>query len=421
MPGKPPNRWIIAAAAIFIQLCCGALYSWSVFVKPLAAMEPWSLVQISATFEICLGALGVGAMVGGVWQDRVGPRLVVTVAGVLYGVGFLVSAISVEHQSLAGLYIGYGVLSGLAIGMAYICPVAVIVKWFPDKRGKAIGATVMGYGAGALVMGPLAARLIIHLGVAATFEVFGAVYFLVIAVAGQFQGNPPLHWKPAGWVPRAAASKMASRIDYTVRQAIRTWRFWLLWLLLVLNTSAGIMIISQASPLTQQQVGISAVAAAAVVAAISIFNAFGRVAWAWISDLIGCTRVFFLLFAIQACIFFALPRIHALLLFEAAVCAIAMCYGGGWSVLPILATDVFGPRYMGGIYGWMTMVTWLVAAIPSPLLVAHVRQTTGTYQPAILTIGCVMLLALPLPWLAGRAARRVAQQQTISEEALEQA
>ncbi|MBZ5601285.1 MAG: OFA family MFS transporter [Acidobacteriia bacterium] len=411
MHAKLPNRWVIAAGAIAIQICCGSLYSWSVFVKPLTASQPWTLVQVSAAFQIALAFIGIGAMLGGLWQDRIGPRLVISVGGVLYGCGFLISAFSTEHHSLAGLYLGYGLISGIGIGMAYICPVAAIVKWFPDRRGLMIGATVMGYGAGAVFMGPIAARLIIHSGVPATFRIFSLVYFAIVVGAGQLQLNPPPGWCPAGWEPRTAVSRMASRIDYTVKEAIRTWRFWLLWLLLVINTSAGIMIISQASPLAQQQVGMSVIEASSVVAAISIFNALGRIVWAWTSDRMGRAQVYFALFAIQVGVFFALPHLHAAIPFEIAVCTIALCYGGGFSVLPILAADFFGPRYMGGIYGWITMATWVVAAIPSPLLIAHVREVTGTYDYAITVIGFVMVASLPLPLLAARAASRIATEQ----------
>ncbi len=421
MHNKLPNRWIIAASAVAIQICCGAIYSWSVFVKPLAASEPWSLVQISATFEIALAFIGIGAFVGGLWQDHVGPRMVLGVAGVIYGLGFILSSFAVAQHSLAGLYVGYGALTGTAIGMAYICPVAVIAKWFPDLRGLMIGATVMGYGAGAVLMGPVAARLIIHSGVPATFQIFGVAYLLVIVGAAQLHVDPPAHWAPQGWVPRTTVSKMATRVHYTVAQAIRSWKFWLLWLLLVLNTSAGIMVISQASPLAQQQVGMSVIEAGAVVGVISIFNGMGRLAWAWISDFIGRAQVFFALFAIQVCVFFALPRLHDRFLFEAAVCAIALCYGGGFSVLPIFAADFFGTRNIGGIYGWICMATWLVAAIPSPMLIAHVRETTGTYESALTAIGFVMVLSLPLPILAGRAAVRAAAVQSASAQALESA
>src|SRR5271163_1597819 len=305
---KLPNRWIIALAAIVIQICCGAVYSWSVFVKPLLATEPWTLVQVSATFTVTLACIGIGAFAGGMWQDRSGPRLVASIAGLLYGAGYLVASASVSRQSLAGLYAGYGVLGGIAIGMAYICPVATITKWFPDKRGLMIGATVMGYGAGAVIMSPIAARLIIRLGVPATFEIFGVAYLLLILAAAQFHIVPPSGWRPAR-MPQTTVSRGATTVDFTVTEAIKTWRFWLLWLMLTLNTSAGIMIISQASPLAQQQAGMTVLQASAAVGVISIFNALGRVFWAWVSDFMGRAQVYFALFAIQVFLFFFLPRV----------------------------------------------------------------------------------------------------------------
>ncbi|HLX43644.1 MAG TPA: OFA family MFS transporter [Bryobacteraceae bacterium] len=405
LPNRLPNRWLIAVAAILIQICCGAVYSWSVFVKPMLATEPWTLVQVSATFTITLACIGIGAVVGGLWQDRSGPRLVASFAGVLYGVGFFVAAAAVSHHSLFGLYAGYGVLGGIAIGIAYICPVANITKWFPDKRGLMIGATVMGYGAGAVIMSPIAARLIIRVGVADTFQIFGAAYLVIIVVAAQFHIDPPHGWRPEG-MKETAATRRAGTVDFTVMQAMKTWRFWLLWLMLSLNVSAGIMIISQASPLAQQQAGMTVLEASAAVGVISIFNAIGRVFWSWMSDLVGRAQVYFALYAIQVFLFFFLPRVHQAMMFEIVVCAIALCYGGGFAVIPSFVADFFGSKYIGGIYGWIVLATWAVAAIPSPLLIAHVRETTGTYEYAIFVIGFVMLLSLPLPVLAGRAVSR---------------
>jgi OFA family oxalate/formate antiporter-like MFS transporter len=402
---KLPNRWVIAVAAILIQICCGAVYSWSVFVKPMLATEPWTLVQVSATFTITLACIGIGAVVGGLWQDRSGPRLVASFAGVLYGVGFFVASAAVSHRSLFGLYTGYGVLGGIAIGIAYICPVANITKWFPDKRGLMIGATVMGYGAGAVIMSPIAARLIIRVGVAETFQIFGVAYLVIILLAAQFHIDPPHGWRPEG-MKETAATRRAGTVDFTVMQAMKTWRFWLLWLMLSLNVSAGIMIISQASPLAQQQAGMTVLEASAAVGVISIFNAIGRVFWSWMSDLVGRAQVYFALYAIQVFLFFFLPRVHQATMFEIVVCAIALCYGGGFAVIPSFVADFFGSKYIGGIYGWIVLATWAVAAIPSPLLIAHVRETTGTYEYAIFVIGFVMLLSLPLPVLAGRAVSR---------------
>jgi OFA family oxalate/formate antiporter-like MFS transporter len=180
---------------------------------------------------------------------------------------------------------------------------------------------------------------------------------------------------------------------------MRTWQFWLLWMMLFLNTAAGIMISIQASPMSQQIVGLTGVAAARIVGIISIFNAVGRVFWAWVSDLIGRAPVYFLLYAIQAVLFFALPHLTTRTLFASAVAIVGLCYGGGFGVMPSFTADFFGAKYMGGIYGWI-LLAWGAAAIPSPLLIARVRQTTDQYREAIYIIGGVMIVSLILPVLA---------------------
>jgi MFS transporter, OFA family, oxalate/formate antiporter len=394
-----PNRWVIAAAAVVMQICLGAVYGWSVFVRPLMGSENWTLTQVSLTFTIAIALLGVGTVIGGLWQDRVGPRVVASVAGVLYGVGFLVSAWAVKNHSLAGLYAGYGVIGGLGMGMGYICPVATITKWFPDRRGLMTGVAVMGYGAGALVMSPIAAREIISVGVSQTFVTFGIVYLILVVLTAQFYKNPPEGWKLAGWEPNTAVSRAASTRDYTVREAMTTWRFWLLWVMLFLSVSAGIMIISQASPMAQQLVGLSAVAASSIVGLISIFNALGRVFWAWVSDFLGRATVVLIIYILYAVIFFLLPSAHSQIEFTILMAVIGLCYGGGFGVMPSFTADFFGPRYMGGIYGWI-LLAWGAGAIPSPILIAQVRQSSGGYVPAIHLIAIVMLFALILPIIA---------------------
>jgi OFA family oxalate/formate antiporter-like MFS transporter len=361
---------------------------------------------VTLPFTIAMACLGIGTVIGGAWQDRVGPRIVSTAAGLLYGSGFVLAAWATSAHSLYGIYASYGLCCGFGMGMGYICPVATITKWFPDKRGLMTGAAVMGFGAGALVMSPIAARMIIAVGVPQTFVTFGVVYLVLIVAAAQFYANPPAGWRPEGWEPRTAVSKAASKVDFTVTEALSTRRFWLLWLMISLNTSAGISIISQASPLAQQQIKLTAVEASAIVGIISIFNAMGRVFWAWISDLIGRAQVYFLLFAIQIFLFFALPNLHEVALFSVVVCAIALCYGGGFGVMPSFTADFFGSRYMGGIYGWI-LLGWGFAAIPSPLLIAYVHDRTGTYESTIFVIGFVMMVSTIFPIMAWRIVRRM--------------
>jgi OFA family oxalate/formate antiporter-like MFS transporter len=342
------------------------------------------------------------------WQDRVGPRVVASVGGVLYGCGYLVAAWAVARHSLPGMYAGYGVVAGLGMGMAYICPVATLVKWFPDRKGLMTGIAVCGYGAGALVMSPVAARAAASAGVPATFAGLGLVYLAVVLLTARAYRNPPAGWAPAGFTPPAATG---AEDVFTVAEALRTPQFWLLWMMLFLNVSAGIAVISQASPMAQQLAGLTPLEAASLVGVISVFNGLGRVAWAAASDVIGRRTVFVVLYAVQAVVLATLPSMHSAVPFGAAVALVGFCYGGAFGTLPSFTADWFGSKAMGGIYGWI-LLAWGAAGIPAPMFVAHVRQASGEYAGALRTLGAVLLVAIALPLLARpprkRAARRPA-------------
>jgi len=405
---KLPNRWGVAVAAVVMQVCLGAVYGWSVFKKPLMAAEHWSETSVQLNFTFTIVALGFGTVLGGLWQDRVGPRKVASVAGILYGLGYIAAGFAASHHSLTGMYLGYGALSGFGMGMGYICPIATVVKWFPDMRGLMTGVAVCGYGFGAAVMSPFAAWEIIHRGVPATFMTLGVVYLAAIVVAAQFCANAPPGWRPAGWEPRSAVAKAASTHDFTVQEALGTWQFYLLFALLVFNVSGGIMIISQASPMAQEMVGMTVLRAAGMVSVMSISNGLGRVVWAWASDYIGRTRVYFLLYLIQMTVLFLLPHIRSVAIFSACLAAIGMCYGGGFGTMPSFTADFFGSKYVGGIYG-IILFGWAFAAIPAPVMIAQVHQDFGKYAPAIKIIAIVMLCALVLPLIARRPQRQQAE------------
>jgi len=230
------------------------------------------------------------------------------------------------------------------------------------------------------------------------------VYLILIVAAARFYSHPPVGWRPAGWIPTGSVMRAASTDDFTVREAMKTATFWMLWLMLFLNVSAGIMIISQASPMAQQQAGMTPVAAAGLVGVISMFNGAGRVLWAWASDAIGRARVYLLLYVIQAAIFFTLPRLTDAVIFSAALAVIGFCYGGGFGTMPSFTADSFGSKFMGGIYGWI-LLAWAAAAIPSPILIARLRQTTGQYDLAIFSIAAVLVAATVLPLTVRRPAK----------------
>jgi len=404
---KLRNRWGIAAAAVLMQICLGAVYGWSVFKKPLISTEHWSETSVQLTFTLAIFVLGIGTIVGGLWQDKVGPRKVASVAGIIYGIGYIVAGYAASHHSLRGMYLGYGVLGGFGMGMGYITPVATLVKWFPDMRGLMTGVAVCGYGFGALIMSPFAAWEMSKAGIPTTFYTLGIVYLIVVFATAQFYANPPEGWRPAGWEPHTAVAREATSYNFTVREALGSWQFYLLFAMLFLNVSAGIMVISQASPMAQEIVGMSALQAAGIVGLISLCNGLGRVFWAWVSDLIGRARVYLLLYLIYAIVFFMLTRIHSVTAFSIAVAVIGLCYGGGFGVMPSFTADFFGPKFMGGIYG-IILLAWGLGAIPSPIMIARIHQTQGTYAPAIHAVAILMLFSLALPLMARPPKKREA-------------
>src|ERR1700751_1145871 len=256
----PTNRWGIALAGFLMQIALGAVYAWSVFRNPLTKQFGWSIAQVTWTFTIAIFVLGVAAFFVRLWLNRKGPRIVALTGGFLYGLGVFLASFS-DHK-LWWLYLSYGVIGGIGLGFGYIVPIAVLVKWFPDRRGLITGIAVGGFGAGALVTAPVAQRLIQSVGVLKTFAYLGIAYMIVIVAAGLFMKNPPAGWVPEGWTPSTTQAAQRARVDYTLGGALRTWQWWALWALLFLNTSAGISIISQESPMFQEIAKVSAVAAA---------------------------------------------------------------------------------------------------------------------------------------------------------------
>jgi OFA family oxalate/formate antiporter-like MFS transporter len=364
------NRWVIAAAGVLMQVALGAVYAWSVFRAPLVKQFGWSISEVTLTFTISIFVLGLAAFLGGLWLNRKGPRVVAITGGILYGLGVFLASFSANK--LWWLYLSYGLIGGIGLGLSYIVPVAVLVKWFPDRRGLITGVAVGGFGAGALITAPVATRLIQSVGVLNTFAYLGIAYLIVTVVASLFMRNPPEGWRPEGWTPTASQTSQRSRSEYTLGQALRTWQWYALWLLLFLNTFAGISIISQEAPIFQELVGVSAVVAASMVGIASIGNAFGRVFWAWVSDLITRRATFFVMFVIQVLLFWFLPSVTAVTLMTIVTFVVLMCYGGGFGTMPAFAADYFGSKNVGPIYGLM-LTAWGCASAAGPLLIAYRR------------------------------------------------
>ena len=398
------SRWTIAIAGVFMQVALGAVYAWSVFRVPLTSQFGWSTSEVTLTFTISIFVLGIAAFFGGLWQNRTGPRVVALTGGVLYGLGVFLASFS--NNKLWWLYLSYGLIGGIGLGFSYIVPVAVLVKWFPDRRGLITGIAVGGFGAGALITAPVATALIQSVGVLTTFAYLGIAYLIVTVVAGLFMQNPPDGWRPDGWMPTASQTSQRSRSDYTLGEALKTWQWYALWLLLFLNTFAGISIISQEAPIFEELLGASAIVAASMVGIASIGNAFGRVFWAWVSDLITRRTTFFVMFVIQVLVFWFLPSITAVTLMAIVAFVVLMCYGGGFGTMPAFAADYFGSKNVGPIYGLM-LTAWGAASVVGPGMIAYMRQTTGSYRGALHIIAGVMAVSALLPILVSPPRHRV--------------
>ena len=378
-----------------MQIALGAVYAWSVFRIPLTTRYGWTISQVTLTFELAILLLGFAAFAGGLLMRRAGPRPVAIAGGVCYGLGTILAGQAGGNIGL--MYLSYGLLGGIGLGLAYIVPVATLIRWFPDRRGMITGLAVAGFGAGALVTAPVAQRLLTSVGIPATFAILGTVYLVTVVGAGLFMKNPPEGYRPAGWQPPAAQHASRAATDYTLNEALRSWQWYALWTILFLNTTAGISIISQASPMAQEMTHATAVAAAGLVGLISIANGSGRLLWAWLSDVTGRRQVFLTMFLVQAVMFMLLARVESLAALGALAFVVLLCYGGGFGTMPAFAADLFGPGNVGSIYGLM-LTAWGFAGVLGPTLIAQIRQSTGQYTEALDVIAAILLAGAVIPF-----------------------
>ncbi|MBA2679476.1 MAG: OFA family MFS transporter [Ktedonobacteraceae bacterium] len=393
------NRWIIAIAAFCMQLALGAVYAWSVFLKPVIGAYKVSQPQANLTFSITLLALGITAGFGGYFNSRFGPRAIATVGGIIYGIGVILAGFAVPNLYL--LYFTYGIIGGIGLGLGYIVALAMLIKWFPDRRGFITGLSVAGFGGGAALTGPIAANLLLpSLGLGTTFIVLGIAYLIIVVVSAQFFQVAPEGYAPAGWTPSVRQQELRAQHDYTLREALSSPHWYVLWLTLALNVIAGAALISVASPLAQKFTLVSAGVASALVVTISIFNGAGRLFWGWLSDAIGRPNTFLALFVVQIFAFLSMPFINNFALLFIPASLIGLCYGGGFGTMPAFAADFFGPKNAGTIYGVM-LTAWSAGGIIGPLLIASMD-----YRTALFVIAGIMVVSCALPLVARLLMRR---------------
>jgi MFS family permease len=419
------NRWLVPPAALAIHLCIGMAYGFSVFWLPLskaigikeslacskdmsffaeifASTCDWKISMLGWIYTMFFVLLGTSAAIWGGWLEHVGPRKAGFVAALCWCGGLLISALGVYHHQIWLMWIGSGLIGGVGLGLGYISPVSTLIKWFPDRRGMATGMAIMGFGGGALIGSPLADKLMKHfasdvsVGVWQTFVVMALIYF-VFMMAGAFGYRiPPSGWKPAGWTPPATnGNAMITQHHVHVSKVWGIPQFWLVWLVLCLNVSAGIGVIGMASPMLQEvfgghllgvgtkftelsleQKGAIAAIAAGFTGLISLFNIGGRFVWASCSDYIGRKMTYVVFFVLGFVLYVSLPWSGAagsVALFVIAVCLILSMYGGGFATVPAYLADLFGTQMVGAIHGRL-LTAWATAGILGPVVVNYMRE-----------------------------------------------
>ena len=394
------NRWLIPPAALCVHLCIGQAYAFSVFNLPMtkligitkAAPEDWKLTELGWIFSIAIVVLGLSAALLGRWVEEGGPRRAMFTAALCWSGGFFVSAVGVYMHSLWLIYLGYGVLGGFGLGIGYISPVSTLIRWFPDRPGMATGMAIMGFGGGAFIAAPLSVWLMsrfstpTHVGVAETFIVMGLIYLCFMMVGAAIVRIPPPGWAPVGFQASSTTRRLITSHNVFVYDALKTAQFWLVWLVLCLNVTAGIGVLGQASAMSQEvfRGRITALAASGLVGLFSLFNMGGRFFWSSVSDYIGRKNTYFVFFVLGAVLYLLVPGAGAagsVAMFVLCYAVIFSMYGGGFATVPAYLRDLFGTRYVGAIHG-MLLTAWSMAGILGPVLVNYIREYNVTHGVA---------------------------------------
>ena len=386
------SRWLVPPSALAIHLCIGQAYALSVFNLPMSRLigltqtvpGDWPLTTTVWIFNIAIVFLGLSAATFGTWVERAGPRRAMFASACCFAGGFLVAAVGVRLHAITLVYVGYGVLGGIGLGLGYISPVSTLLKWFPDRPGMATGMAIMGFGGGAMIGAPLAEILMrayaspTSVGVWETFVTMGLVYFALM-MFGVFNVRvPPEGWVPEGYVPRVTRRALVTSASVTADAAITTPQFWLLWGVLCMNVTAGIGVLAQASPLIQEAFPgrVTPAAAAGFVGLLSLFNLGGRFAWSSLSDLIGRKPTYMIYLGLGMALYALVPslaRAGSLVPFVATFCVILSMYGGGFATIPAYLRDMFGTFQVGAIHGRL-LTAWSVAGVTGPSIVTYIRD-----------------------------------------------
>ncbi|MDN5876705.1 MAG: OFA family MFS transporter [Brevibacterium sp.] len=427
------NRWLIPPAALAIHLCIGQVYAFSVFKIPFMSHFDTGEVSIGWIFSLAILMLGISSAVFGPWVEKNGPRASMVAAGSCWVVGFFIASIGIMTGQLWLVYLGYGVIGGIGLGIGYISPVSTLMKWFPDRPGLATGLAIMGFGGGALIASPMSNQLMsmygggsqpenLVAGLTPTFVTLGIVYAVVITAGAFVIRVPHPEWAPKNFDPaKVTAKPMQTTNNVSVRNAVRTPQFWLLWVALFLNVTAGIGILENAAPMVQAYFGITAAAAAGYVGLLSIGNMGGRFIWSTTSDYLGRKNNYMLYLGGGLLLYLAVALFggSSIVLFILATLIIISFYGGGFSTVPAYLKDLFGVYQVGAIHGAL-LTAWSAAGVAGPLIVNSVVEAgekAGKTGPELYNPGMyIMVGALALGFIANALIRPVSKKYFEREE-----
>ncbi|HFO0395964.1 TPA: OFA family MFS transporter [Streptococcus pyogenes] len=380
------KRYIIATAGILLHLMLGSTYAWSVYRNPILQETGWDQAPVAFAFSLSIFCLGLSAAFMGNLVEQYGPRLTGTVSAILYASGNMLTGLAIDRKEIWLLYIGYGVIGGLGLGAGYITPISTIIKWFPDKRGMATGFAIMGFGFASLLTSPIAQWLIETEGLVATFYLLGLIYLIVMLFASQ------LIIKPTAAEIAILDKKRLQNNSYliegmTAKEALKTKSFYCLWVILFINITCGLGLISVVAPMAQDLTGMSPEMSAIVVGAMGIFNGFGRLVWASLSDYIGRRVTVILLFLVSIIMTISLIFAHSSLIFMISIATLMTCYGAGFSLIPPYLSDLFGAKELATLHGYI-LTAWAIAALTGPMLLSITVEWTHNY---LLTL-CVFIV-----------------------------
>lgn len=385
------NRWLIALSAVGIHICIGSVYAWSVLTKPIMEQMGFSLQETTWTFSLAILFLGLSAGFMGTFVEKYGPRISGFTSTAFFGIGMFGTALALYLHSLPLLYICYGVIGGIGLGIGYITPVSTLVKYFPEKRGFATGLAIMGFGFASLIAGPLMQMLTVSFGLVTNFLILGCVYVIIMSASLAYLA-PPMQTVNILNTAKSPAAKPAVR-QYTVGEAMKDWKFYALWWVFFTNITCGIGLLAVASPMAQEVVNMSPLAAASMVGVIGMINGFGRIAWSTVSDYLGRRNTYVLFFFIEIFAFYALANTTDAFFFQLLVLIIVSCYGGGFSCMPAYLSDLFGTKQLSAIHGRI-LTAWGMAGIAGPLLLSFIRETTQSYALCLYVFAGMFIVSL---------------------------